>query len=347
MNSRIGVSVLCFWLFFPAFRPILCCCVHMFDATVTPPSFASMAHHLRSPSGQTTFVRPRLYLRRKSRRDKPSRYGSFEELHLGHPTIVEATGPPPPSVRLRQHLRQISRRDKLSRYGSFEKLHFGHTTRRPSGMIGLWARPIPSHHLGSSIGQAFQSHLFGRHHSLHDACGPRANQHFLRRRCLSRCLPTLFGRRQPRMRARPGLLSGCVLLLRYRHQSPTPRYAHRSSYHPALFGSQRRTHPTTSPTASALLLGSVLEDGLSHVGRSLLFSWRAVSLGEAAVVVLVVDYRYPFCLCLYLYIWIDVRLGPDHRVYWRGRGGFPFRGRRRVAVGGVGDGETGSISLDS
>jgi hypothetical protein len=26
------------------------------------------------------------------------------------------------------------------------------------------------------------------------------------------------------------------------------------------------------------------------------FSWRAVSLGEAAVVVLVVDYRYPFCL---------------------------------------------------
>jgi hypothetical protein len=50
------------------------------------------------------------------------------------------------------------------------------------------------------------------------------------------------------------------------------------------------------------------------------FSWRAVSLGEAAVVVLVVDYRYPFCLCVYLYIWRDVRLGPDHRVYWRGRG---------------------------
>jgi hypothetical protein len=46
------------------------------------------------------------------------------------------------------------------------------------------------------------------------------------------------------------------------------------------------------------------------------FSWRAVSLGEAAVVVLVVDYRYPFCLCVYLYIWRDVRLGPDHRVYW-------------------------------
>jgi hypothetical protein len=28
------------------------------------------------------------------------------------------------------------------------------------------------------------------------------------------------------------------------------------------------------------------------------FSWRAVSLGEAAVVVLVIDYRYPFCLCV-------------------------------------------------
>jgi hypothetical protein len=78
------------------------------------------------------------------------------------------------------------------------------------------------------------------------------------------------------------------------------------------------------------------------------FSWRAVSLGEAAVVVLVVDYRYPFCLCVYLYIWRDVRLGPDHRVYWRGRGWIFFwrqGSRRRVAVGGVGDGETGSISL--
>jgi hypothetical protein len=63
-------------------------------------------------------------------------------------------------VRLQQHLRWIPRRDKPSRYGFLEKLHFGHTTRRPSGMIGLWARPIPSHHLGSSIGQAFQSHLF-------------------------------------------------------------------------------------------------------------------------------------------------------------------------------------------
>jgi hypothetical protein len=248
MNSHLRVSVLCFWLFFLAFRPILCCCVHIFDATVTPPSFAREAYHLRSPSRHTTLVRLRRHLRRISRRDKPSRYGSFEQLHfghttlrpsgtiglwarptpshhlgssigqafqshlftfghgwalgsthpfppprkqyrtsfprtsggcigqachptsfrlrqhlrrisrrdkpsrygsfeqlhLGHPTSVEDSGPPPPSVRLRQHLRRISRRDKPSRYGSFEKLHFGHTTRRPSGMIGLWARPIPS-----------------------------------------------------------------------------------------------------------------------------------------------------------------------------------------------------------
>jgi hypothetical protein len=99
-----------------------CCACRVFTTFVrphgTPPSFALTAHHLRSPSRHTTFV------------------------------------------RLRQHLRRISRRDKPSRYDSFEKLHFGHTTRRPSGMIGLRARPIPSHHLESSIGQAFQSHLF-------------------------------------------------------------------------------------------------------------------------------------------------------------------------------------------
>jgi hypothetical protein len=70
--------------------------------------------------------------------------------------------------------------------------------------------------------------------------------------------------------------------------------------------------------------------------------------------VLVVDYRYPFCLCVYLYIWRDVRLGSDHRVYWRGRRRISFilflvlfclGSRRRVAVGGVGDGETVSKSL--
>jgi hypothetical protein len=43
-------------------------------------------HHLRSPSWHTTFVRLRQHLRQKSRRDKPSRYGSFEQLHLGHTT---------------------------------------------------------------------------------------------------------------------------------------------------------------------------------------------------------------------------------------------------------------------
>jgi hypothetical protein len=130
---------------------------HAAHAEFSPPSFAPTAHHLRSPSRHTTFVRLLQHLRRISRRDKPSRYGSFEQLHLGHPTFVEDSGPPPPSVRLRQHLRRISRRDKPSRYDSFEKLHFGHTTRRPSGMIGLWARPTPPHHLGSSIGQAFHA----------------------------------------------------------------------------------------------------------------------------------------------------------------------------------------------
>jgi hypothetical protein len=35
------------------------------------------------------------------------------------------------------------------------------------------------------------------------------------------------------------------------------------------------------------------------------FSWRAVSLGEAAVVVLVVDYRYPFCLCVYVCVYME------------------------------------------
>jgi hypothetical protein len=60
------------------------------------------------------------------------------------------------------------------------------------------------------------------------------------------------------------------------------------------------------------------------LGEAAVVVWRAVSLGEAAVVVLVVDYRYPFCLCLYVYIWRDVRLGPDHRVYWRGRGRIYF-----------------------
>jgi hypothetical protein len=46
MNSRLRVSVLCFWLCFLAFRTILCCCAHIFVATVTPPSFAREANHL-------------------------------------------------------------------------------------------------------------------------------------------------------------------------------------------------------------------------------------------------------------------------------------------------------------
>jgi hypothetical protein len=53
MNSHLRVSVLCFWLFFLAFRPILCCCVHIFDATITPPLLAREAHHLRSAAATT------------------------------------------------------------------------------------------------------------------------------------------------------------------------------------------------------------------------------------------------------------------------------------------------------
>jgi hypothetical protein len=137
MNSHLRVSVLCFWLFFLAFRPILCCCVHISDATVTPPSLARAAHHLLSPerhtpSRHTTFVRLRRHLRQKSRRDKPSRYGSFEKLHFGHTT----------SLGLRAH----------------------HGLRTPLGS-GL-DPSLPTNNLESSIGQAFQSHLFRRHHSL-------------------------------------------------------------------------------------------------------------------------------------------------------------------------------------
>jgi hypothetical protein len=134
-----------------------------------------------------------------------------------HPTIFRLLGTPPSfgcGDIYGGNLGVTSLRDTVSSRSCTS----AHTTLRPSGTIGLWARPTPPHHLGSSIGQAFQSHLFGRPHSLHDACGPRANHHRLRRRSLSRCLSTLFGRRQPRIRARPGMLSGCVLLLRYRHQ---------------------------------------------------------------------------------------------------------------------------------
>jgi hypothetical protein len=37
-------------------------------------------------------------------------------------------------------------------------------------------------------------------------------------------------------------------------------------------------------------------------GEAAVVVWRAVSFGEAAVVVLVVDYRYPFCLCVCMYM---------------------------------------------
>jgi hypothetical protein len=88
--------------------------------------------HLLSPERHTTFIRLRRHLRQKSRRDKPLRYGSLEKLHFGHTT----------SLGLRAH----------------------HGLRAPLGS-GL-DPSLPTNNLGSSIGQAFQSHLFRRHHSL-------------------------------------------------------------------------------------------------------------------------------------------------------------------------------------
>jgi hypothetical protein len=59
-------------------------------------------------------------------------------------------------------------------------------------------------------------------------------------------------------------------------------------------------------------------------GEAAFVVWRAVSFGEAAVVLLCFGCRLPVSfLPLYL-IWRDVRLGPDHRVYWRGRGRISF-----------------------
>jgi hypothetical protein len=155
MNSRIRVLVLCFWLFFPAVRPILCCCVHIFDATVTPPSFASMAHHLRSATATSSaeIQTRQAFAIRFSREVAPRPHHSSA---LGHDWALGSTHPSPPPWK--QH-------------------------RTSSPKPPLWET-----------------------HSLHDARGPRANHHHLRRRCLSRCHPTLFGRGQPRMSARPCLL---------------------------------------------------------------------------------------------------------------------------------------------
>jgi hypothetical protein len=53
--------------------------------------------------------------------------------------------------------------------------------------------------------------------------------------------------------------------------------------------------------------------------------WRNGSLcRRAALVLFVLGLRLPVSfLPLYL-IWRDVRLGPDHRVYWRGQGRIVF-----------------------
>jgi hypothetical protein len=70
----------------------------------TARGMTTTSRRLRSPSRHTTFVRLRLHLRRKSRRDKPSRSIRFPRevpprLHLfslePH-RLVEDSGPPPP-----------------------------------------------------------------------------------------------------------------------------------------------------------------------------------------------------------------------------------------------------------
>jgi hypothetical protein len=133
MNSRIRVSVLCFWLFFPAFRPILCCCVHIFVATVTPPSFTRKANHL--------LLRPPV----------------LHHLLFSCGDIFDGC------------LGVTSLRDTVSsgRCSSASPL-FGlrphHCLRAPLG--SGHDSSLPTNNPGSSIGQAFHSHLFRRHHSL-------------------------------------------------------------------------------------------------------------------------------------------------------------------------------------
>jgi hypothetical protein len=79
------------------------------------------------------------------------------------------------------------------------------------------------------------------------------------------------------------------------------------------------------------------------------FSWRAVSLGEAAVVVLFCfGCRLPVSflpLCVRVYM-ERCAVGPRPQGLLERPGEDLCLGsRRRVAVGGVGDGETGSVSL--
>jgi hypothetical protein len=135
MNSRLRVSVLCFWLFFLAFRPILCCCAHIFVATVTSPSFAREANHLllRPP------VLPHLLFG----------WGDIFDGSLGVTSLRDTVSSgrctsATPLFGLRPH----------------------HCLRAP---LGSGLDPSrPTNNLGSSIGQAFQNHLFGRHHRLHN-----------------------------------------------------------------------------------------------------------------------------------------------------------------------------------
>jgi hypothetical protein len=83
----------------------------------------------------------------------------------------------------------------------------------------------------------------------------------------------------------------------------TPRYLGRS-------GAPTNTFlPNCVDTSSGL----VLEDGLSHVGLSLLgFLVESTGIFFASVYT--------------MYVWRDVRLGSDHRVSWSAGGGTLYSG---------------------
>jgi hypothetical protein len=192
------------------------------STTSTRPS----PHHLLSPERHTTFFRP------KGTRllGTPPSFGYGDNIFGGNLGVT-------------------SLRDTISsRHCTSATPLFGF---RPHHLFGLRAPlgsgldpSLPTNNLGSSIGQAFQSHLFGRHHSPRNhlvwppgqpppptALLVSLSPHHLLQPQL---YPTSFGRRQPRMRTRPGLLSGRALLLRSRHQKHHLylRRLHRSSLPP-------------------------------------------------------------------------------------------------------------------
>jgi hypothetical protein len=136
MNSLLCVSLLCFWLFFLAFRPILCCCVHIYVATVTPPSFAREAPHVLFPTlGNATSspVPPR-----------------DTEPHFSRDDITDGCLG---VTSLRDTVSSGRRTSATPLFG----LRAHHGLRPP---LGSGLDPSrPTNNLGSSIGQAFQNHL--------------------------------------------------------------------------------------------------------------------------------------------------------------------------------------------